>query len=135
MSTHDKAEGNIERSQRLLDNFSEETFTTALERAKADKLIHLPGKNPHSYEFTEAFKNKLQGPWQLGFMQGLFDSINSVQEGTESKWPVMVDEHVQASLLDYVSSNMIVCSVNIDNFTARVDSLGSRAVRKLMMTH
>lgn len=133
MSTHDRGEGHSERSQKLLENFSEDTFSTALENVKAENILYLPVKQADPtplYAFTDSYKHDSHGPWQAVFMQSLFDSTTSVQEGKVSFWPVLVQEPLQAALLNYISSHQIECSINIDNFSARVDSLGSRAVRK-----
>lgn len=133
MSTHDREVGHSERSQKLLENFSEDTFFTALENIKAENILCIPVKQDGPtplYAFTDSYKHDSHGPWQAAFMQSLFDSTVAVQEGKFSIWPVVVQEPLQAALLNCISSHKLECSINIDNFSARFDSLGSRAVRK-----
>ncbi|TIB38264.1 hypothetical protein E3P86_01725 [Wallemia ichthyophaga] len=132
MSTHDREVGHSERSQKLLENFSEDTFFTALENIKAENILCIPVKQDGPtplYAFTDSYKHDSHGPWQAAFMQSLFDSTVAVQEGKFSIWPVVVQEPLQAALLNCISSHKLECSINIDNFSARFDSLGSRAVQ------
>ncbi|TIB74184.1 hypothetical protein E3Q24_00652 [Wallemia mellicola] len=133
MSTHDRSEGHMERSQEFLKKIPDEAFQISFKRIKDENILYLPANKSGPtalYAFSDIYKHDSHGPWQAEFMQDFFDDIMSVQKGDVNNWPIVVQESLQAALLSCISSNQIKCSINIENFSARIDSIGSRDVRK-----